>query len=48
MDWQSPFEQLQEKNKENDLHAQQRLRSAWASAQSVQSLHCPHDETLGP
>ena len=28
--------------------AQQRLRSAWASAQSDQSLHCPHEETLGP
>ena len=27
--------------------AQQRLRSAWASAQSYQSLHCPHEETLG-
>ena len=23
-------------------------RSAWASAQSDQSLHCPHEETLGP
>ena len=28
--------------------AQQRLRSAWASAQSDQSLHCPHEESLGP
>ena len=28
--------------------AQRRLRSAWASAQSDQSLHCPHEETLGP
>ena len=27
---------------------QRRLRSAWASAQSDQSLHCPHEETLGP
>ena len=25
---------------------QQRLRSAWASAQSDQSLRCPHEETL--
>ena len=28
--------------------AQQRLRSAWASAQSDQSLPCLHEETLGP
>ena len=28
--------------------AQRRLRSAWASAQSEQSLHCPHEESLGP
>ena len=27
---------------------QRRLRSAWASAQSDQSLHCPHEETLDP
>ena len=27
--------------------AQQRLRSAWASAQSDQSLRCPHEESLG-
>ena len=27
--------------------AQQRLRSAWASAQSDQCLRCPHEETLG-
>ena len=27
--------------------AQQRLRSAWASAQSDQSLHCPHWRKLG-
>ena len=25
-----------------------RLRSAWASAQSDQSLRCPHEEALGP
>ena len=24
------------------------LRSAWASAQSDQSLHCLHEEVLGP
>ena len=28
--------------------AQRRLRSAWASAQSDQSLRCPHEETLDP
>ena len=28
--------------------AQRRLISAWASAQSDQSLRCPHEETLGP
>ena len=30
------------------LCAQRRLRSAWASAQSVQSLRCAHEETLCP
>ena len=35
-------------NQQNDLCAQRRLRSAWASAQSDQSLCCPHEETLGP
>ena len=30
------------------LCAQQRLRSAWASAQFDQSLCCPHEESLGP
>ena len=30
------------------LCAQRRLRSAWASAQSNQSLRCPHEESLGP
>ena len=30
------------------LCTQQRLRSAWASAQSDQSLRCPHEKTLGP
>ena len=28
--------------------AQRRLRSAWASAQSDQSLRCPHEEALDP
>ena len=31
-------------NQQNGMCAQQRLRSAWASAQSDQSLHCPHEE----
>ena len=36
-------------NKTNKwLRAQRRLRSAWASAQSDQSLRCPHEEALGP
>ena len=35
-------------NQQNDLCTQRRLRSAWASTQSDQSLHCPHEETLGP
>ena len=36
------------KTNKNDMCAQRRLRSAWASAQSDQSLHCLHEETLGP
>ena len=28
--------------------AQRKLRSAWAPAQSYQSLRCPHEESLGP
>ena len=35
-------------NKYNGLCAQWRLRSAWASAQSDQSLRCPHEESLVP
>ena len=34
-------------NQQNDMCAQRRLRSAWASAQTDQSLHCPHEEALG-
>ena len=34
-------------NQQNEC-AQQRLRSAWASAQSDQSLRYPHEESLGP
>ena len=36
------------KTQQNDLCAQWRLRSAWASAQSDQNICCPHEETLGP
>ena len=32
-------------NQQNDLCGQRRLRSAWASAQSDQSLRCPHVRT---
>ena len=35
-------------SQQNDLFAQWRLRSAWASAQVDQSLLCPHEDTLGP
>ena len=35
-------------NKQNDLCAQRRLRSACASAQSDQSQPCPPEATLGP
>ena len=31
-------------NQQNDLCAQWRLRSAWTSTQSDQSLHCPHEK----
>ena len=32
---------------QNGMCAQRRLRSAWASVQSDQSLRCPHEETFG-
>ena len=35
-------------NQENDMCAQRRIRSAWASAQSDQSLRCPPEESLSP
>ena len=35
-------------SQQNDLCAQRRLRSAWASAQSDHRLGCPHEEALGP
>ena len=35
-------------NQQNGMCAQRRLRSAWVSAQSDQSLRCPLEESLGP
>ena len=35
-------------NQQNGMCAQRRLRSAWASAQSDQSLCCQHEESLDP
>ena len=35
-------------NQQNGMCAKRRLRSAWASAQSDQSLHCPHEKSLSP
>ena len=35
-------------NQQNGMCAQRTLRSAWESAQSDQSLLCPHEESLGP
>ena len=35
-------------NQQNGLCARRRLRSAWESTQSDQSLRCPHEESLGP
>ena len=35
-------------NQQNGMCVKQRLRSAWASIQSDQSLRCPHEESLGP
>ena len=35
-------------NQKSGMCAQRKLRSAWAPAQSDQSLCCPHEETLDP
>ena len=35
-------------NQQSGMCAQRRLRSAWVSAQSDQSLRCTHEESLGP
>ena len=35
-------------NQRNGMCAQRRLRAAWASTQSDQSLRCPHEESWGP
>ena len=42
------FEPPRDKTQQNGMCTQQRLGSAWASAQSDQSLCCPHEESLGP
>ena len=35
-------------NQQSCLYAKRRLRLAWASAPSDQSLRCPHEESSGP
>ena len=35
-------------NQQNGMCAQQRLGSAWAAAQTDQSLRCPQEDTLDP
>ena len=45
--WSGSFEPPYDKTNKMTC-AQRRLRSAWPSAQSDQSLRCLHDETLGP
>ena len=40
--------ELEHNKTDKDLCAQRRLRSAWASAQSGQSIRCTPDEDLGP
>ena len=35
-------------NQQNGMCTQRRLRSAWASAQSDQSLRYPNEDSLGP
>ena len=35
-------------NQQHDMCVQERFRSAWASAQSDESIRCPHEETLDP
>ena len=42
------YEPPYDKNQQNGMCAQPRLRSALASAQSDQSLCCLHEESLGP
>ena len=39
---------IKKKQQQNGMCAQRRLRSAWESAKSDQSLHCPHEENFGP
>ena len=42
-----PYDPAHDKTNKNGMCAQRRLRSTWASAQSDQSLRCPHEESLG-
>ena len=46
--WRSSSWAASWQNQQNGMCAQRRLRSALASAQSDQSLHCPLEESLGP
>ena len=39
---------MTKKQQQNDLSAQRKFRSAWASAQSDQSQRCPPEAKLGP
>ena len=48
VDWFCPIWADSWQNQQNGMCTQQTLRSAWASIQSDQSLHCPHEESLGP
>ena len=44
----SSFEPPHDKTNKMTFAPSEDSESAWASAQSDQSLRCPHEETLGP
>ena len=48
--WKTGAKENQQLNPGGPINRQKSsgLRSAWASAQSNQSLRCPHEESLGP
>ena len=48
IDWRKSIWVTAWQNQQNNLCTQRRLRPAWASAQSDQSLCCSHKEALGP